>query len=57
MAKAAKKNTASVRAAMAGSGDMMSLAQKISWWSLLAMVFIAGAVTDSQEFKQPRTPS
>src|SRR5664279_3872969 len=40
MAKAAKKNTASVRAAMAGTGDVMSVAQKISWWSLLAMVFI-----------------
>ncbi|MDR3685357.1 MAG: O-antigen ligase family protein [Coriobacteriia bacterium] len=40
MAKAAKKNTASVRAAMAGSGDVMTVAQKISWWSLLAMVFI-----------------
>ena len=40
MAKAAKKNTASVRAAMAGTGDVMSLAQKISWYSLLAMVFV-----------------
>ena len=45
MAKAAKKNTASVRAAMAGRApDNMSLAQKISWFSLLAMVFIVPIV-------------
>jgi putative inorganic carbon (HCO3(-)) transporter len=42
MAKAAKnkKNTATVRAALAKSGDEMSIAQKISWYSLLVMVFV-----------------
>jgi tetratricopeptide (TPR) repeat protein len=40
MAAAPKKNTASVRAALAGTADVMSVAQKISWWALLAMVFI-----------------
>ena len=56
MAKAAKKNTASVRAAMAGSGDMMSLAQKISWWSLLAMVFIVPIAMSNWTFLGFRLP-
>ena len=44
MARAAKKNTATVRAAKAGRTDDMSLAQRISWYSLLAMVFLVPVV-------------
>ena len=37
--------------------DLLTGAVQAYIFAVLAMVFIAGAVTDSQEFKQPRTPT